>query len=321
MPPEDAGKLLARNQNGPSLMDWERVQRFFEKGAVGIDSLEPSNLDYAEAQKGAYSGTVEAEKRSVRATDQNQRDEIHQDTRLTLQEGAKATLVAAAIEGGADFVLAVRAKRREGLALRDFSEQDWRDVAADAGFGFAKGGVRGVSILSLTNFTTTSAAAASSIVTASFGLAEQANKLRRGEIDETQFIDNAEFLSLDAAVSALSSSLGQVLIPVPIIGAVIGNTVGSVIYRAASSALSEQEAALIERHLAEQHALDARLATEYQELLEKLDASILNYLEVLERAFSPDMEVALLGSVELARELGVDEVLDSEEKVLAYFLD
>ncbi|WP_156666255.1 hypothetical protein [Rhodococcus sp. HS-D2] len=48
-----------------------------------------------------------------------------------------------------------------------------------------------------------------------------------------------------------------------------------------------------------------------------------DYLGVLERAFSPDVEDALLGSVELALELGVasEEVLDSVEKVLAYFLN
>ncbi|MCU1522040.1 MAG: hypothetical protein JWN19_2425 [Arthrobacter sp.] len=48
-----------------------------------------------------------------------------------------------------------------------------------------------------------------------------------------------------------------------------------------------------------------------------------DYLELLERAFSPDVQVALFASVELARGLGVPagEILDSEEKVLAYSLD
>jgi hypothetical protein len=48
-----------------------------------------------------------------------------------------------------------------------------------------------------------------------------------------------------------------------------------------------------------------------------------DYLGVLERAFSPDVEVTLLRSVELALELGVasEEVLNSDEKVLANFLD
>ena len=77
------------------------------------------------------------------------------------------------------------------------------------------------------------------------------------------------------------------------------------------------------QYVGEQRALDEQLAAQYQELIDKLEASMSDYLGVLERAFSPDVEVALLGSVELALELGVasEEVLNSDEKVLAYFLN
>ena len=64
------------------------------------------------------------------------------------------------------------------------------------------------------------------MVSAAFGIAEQANKLRRSEIDESEFIENSGLLSLTAAVSALSSYVGQALTAVPVLGAVIGNTIG-----------------------------------------------------------------------------------------------
>ncbi len=299
------------------------MQAFFEEGSVGIESLEPSNLEYHAVQKGVYGSTLEAEKESLLSTDQSQRDAAHQRSQPRLKEAAKAALVAAAVEGGTAFVLAVVEKRRQGKKLKDFTSHDWADIAGDTGFGVAKGGVRGLSIYTLTNFTATSAAVASAIVTAAFGIAEQANKLRRGEIDELEFIENAELVSLEAAVSALSSFVGQALIPVPVLGAVIGNTVGTVMYKAVSSSLSKREAELIARYLEEQRVLDEQLAAEYQELINKLDESIADYLEVLERAFSPDVAVSLLGSVELAMAIGVaaDEVLDSEQKILTYFLD
>lgn len=323
MPPEEAGKSLTRSGGGPSLKDWERVHAFFEEGSVGIESLEPSNLEYREVQMGAYGLTLEAEKESLRSTDQSLRDDAYYESQPKLQEGANTALVAAAIEGGTAFVLAVTRKRREGKKLKEFTSEDWIDIADDTGYGVVKGGVRGLTIYSLTNYTATSAAVASSIVTAAFGIAEQANKLRHGEIDELGFIENAELVSLEAAISALSSFVGQALIPVPILGAVMGNTVGTVMYKAASSSLSKREAALIEHYLGEQRLLDQQLAAEYQELIETLDASMSDYLGVLERAFSPDVRVALLGSIELAQGLGVasEEVLDSEQKVLAYFLD
>lgn len=323
MPREEAGKLLTLGGDGPSLKDWARVHAFFKEGSVGIESLEPSHLKYPEVQKGAYGATLETEKDSLRSTDQSLRDAAYQESRPTLRAGMKATLAAAAIEGGTALVVAVVEKRRAGKQLRDFTSEDWADVAGEGGLGVAKGGVRGVSIYWLTNFTATSAAVASSIVTAAFGVAEQANKLRRGEIDELEFIENAELVCLETAISALSSLAGQALIPVPVLGAVIGNSVGIIMYRAASSSLSKREASLILHYVDEQRALDEQLAAEHQGLIEQLEASMSDYLGVLERAFSLDVEVALLGSVELALELGVasDEVLNSEEEVLAYFLD
>ncbi|CAN5238242.1 hypothetical protein BH09ACT6_BH09ACT6_13000 [soil metagenome] len=320
---EDASTLLTRSGDGPSIKSWERVQAFFETGGVSVESLEPSNLEYHEVQRGAYDSTLIGEKESLHSTDQSRHDTAYRESRPTLQQGAKVTLTAAAIEGGTTFVLAVVKKRREGTKLKEFTTEDWVGIANETGFGFVKGGARGVSIYSLTNFTATSAGVASSIVTAAFGIAEQANKLRCGEIDEFEFIQNAELVSLEAAVSALSSFVGQAVIPVPVLGAVIGNTVGIVMYKAVSSSLSKREAALIKRYLSEQQVLDKQSAAQHQKLIEKLDSSMSDYLGVLERAFSPDMDAAFVGSVELAWRLGVasGDVLDTDEKVHSYFLD
>ncbi|MFC9997751.1 hypothetical protein [Nocardia sp. NPDC127526] len=323
MSPEEASKLLSRSSDGPSLNDWQRVQVFFQDGSVGFESLEPSTLEYNEVQRGVYTSTMAAEKDSLRATDRSLRDDAHQRSLPTLREGGTAALTAAATAGGTTFVLAVVAKRREGKRLNEFSERDWIDIAGETGSGFGKGGIRGLSIYALTNLTATSAAVASSIVTTSFSIAEQANKLRRNEIDELEFIETSELITLEAAVHALSAFVGQATIPIPILGAVIGTAVGTVMYKAVASSLTKREAALIERYLDEQRTLDEQLATEYQAILDKLDQSMSDYLGLLERAFSPDVQVALVGSVELAMELGVasNEILDSDEKVDAYFLD
>ncbi|MFC5128341.1 hypothetical protein ACFPRL_36320 [Pseudoclavibacter helvolus] len=183
--------------------------------------------------------------------------------------------------------------------------------------------MRGLTIYSLTNFTKTSAAVASAVVTASFAIAEQANQLRRGEITEAEFIENAELVCLDSAVSALSSLIGQALIPVPVLGAVIGNTVGTIMYKSGKDSLAAREAALIERYLREQQTLAGQLADEYEELIQQLDTSMSDYLDTLDRAFAPSITVALHGSVELALQAGVtpDEVLDTRTKTHAYFLE
>jgi hypothetical protein len=320
---EEAGRLLARGGDGPSFRDWKNVQTFFATRSVDIDSLEPSHLRYDEVQRGAYGATLEGEKESLRATDQGRRDDAHRASRPGVSEGARATLVAAGVEGATSFVLAVVRKRRAGTRLPDFTDEDWAEIAGDSGRGVLRGGIRGLSIYSLTNFTATSAAVASAMVTAAFGIAEQAHRLRKGEIAEVEFIENAELVCLEAAVGALSSFVGQALIPVPVLGAVIGNTVGMIMFSAASSSLSRHEAALIEGYLRDQRDLDEHLAAEHQELIDELDVSMAACLQVLERAFSPDVAEALLGSVDLARTVGVatERILDSEEKARSYFLD
>ncbi|MEZ5199855.1 MAG: hypothetical protein R2742_00550 [Micropruina glycogenica] len=55
------GQFLTRS-GGPSLSDWERIQVFFKENSLGIESLEPSNLEYCEVQRGIYSTTLDAEK-------------------------------------------------------------------------------------------------------------------------------------------------------------------------------------------------------------------------------------------------------------------
>lgn len=93
--------------------------------------------------------------------------------------------------------------------------------------------------------------------------------------------------------------------------------------KAVFSSLSQQEVKLIERYLPDQRDLGDRLAAEYEVLIETLDVSMVEYLELLERVFAPDPAEAFLGSIELARSVGVptEEILDSKAKTLSYFMD
>lgn len=180
MTAEDAGKLLSRSGDGPSLTDWKRVQTFFSTDSIGLESVEASHLGYADVQRDAYGVTFEAEKETLRATDANLREKTRQENRPTVGQGARATLVAAGVEGGTTFVLSLVDKRRQGKKLKDLTTDDWTEIAGDTAIGAARGGVRGLSIYSLINLTMTSAAVANMMAAAAFGVADQANKFRRG---------------------------------------------------------------------------------------------------------------------------------------------
>lgn len=321
MPADVANKLPTSNGDF-SLRQWKEVHAFFETNDIDPSKLEASIFKYDDVQQGAIATTFDREKDHLQEVDQEQRDTAYQKSRPTLDEGLKATAVAATVEGVTTFVMAVAHKCRAGKKIKDFNQADWIEIAGDSGKGTIKGGVRGASIYILTNYTATPAAVASAITTATFGVAEQAHLFRNGTIDEVQFIENSEILCLNASVSALSSFVGQVLIPVPVLGAVIGNAVGTMIYQAGKDSLSTKEKGLIERYLKELADLDEKLVSEYSQYIAQLNHCFAEYMELLTVTFDPDIEKAFDSSVALAKYMGVPdkEILDSYDKIASYYL-
>lgn len=321
--PESAANKMPTSTGEFSLKQWKEVHEFFRQGELAIHNLEPSTLSYGESQADAITSTFEKEKDRLSENDQAKRDAAYLESKPTVAEGAKVTLISATIEGGTAFCMAIARKRKTGKQIKDFDADDWQEIAGDTGKGTAKGGVRGTSIYLLTNYTATPAAVASAIVTASFGVAEQAHLFRTGKIDEVQFIEHSELLCMDAAVSALSSFAGQVLIPVPVLGAVIGNTVGTLMYQIAKDKFSEKEQVVINGYLESLAKMEAQLSQEFQHYIETLSSNFAAFVELLNCAFSPDIEIALIGSAKLAKQMGVptEEIQDSYEKIVKYFTE
>lgn len=306
-----------------SLKQWREVHEFFENGDIPLDKVEPSKLKYSEVQKGTYEQTFSKEKDSLRKRNQERKEQAYNKSKPTLSEGAKATAAAAAIEGAMALCLGIAEKRKSGKKFNAFDEEDWKEIAATTGKGTLKGSIRGASIYTLTNFTATPAAVASAMVTATFGIAEQAYQLKQGNVNEQRFIENTEMLCLDASVSALSSFAGQILIPVPVLGAVIGNTVGTMMYQIAKDNLSAREQKIFEEYAEAVRQLDVSLQDQYQEFVDEIGKDTKLFMELLNRAFAPDIRVAFEGSIDLAKSCGVpvDEILDSKEKIASYFMD
>lgn len=338
MPASEAGKL-SMNADGCSYRQWKNVHKFFENNDIKIKDIEPSKLDYADVQKETYKATIDNEKKSINETNDERNSKIYDDNKASIEEGAKAAVFSAAIEGATTLALEIRKKHKEGKELADFTKDDWNDVLSQAGKGTIKGGVRGISIYTLSNmipavdvgnnlaalqiYSRKASVTASALTTAAFAVAEQLHLLRKGEISKTDFLWNAEVVCLDVSISALSSLLGQAIIPVPILGAVIGNTVGTMLYQMAKENFTAAEQKTMDSYLMRQKIVDKELAERYESYIETLKSSVSAYMMILEDAFSPDITVALNGSVQLALACGVptDELLDTQDKIESYFLD
>ena len=301
----------------------QKLNDFQQQTGIDLSSnkIQPAVGKYSEVQLGKIDETIEKEESTIKETDKKQRDEAHQQSKPTLQEGLKATGVSAAVEGGMSFCLAVAKKLRAGKKLNEFTEEDWKEVGIDTAGGTGKGAIRGASIYGLTNFTATPAAVASAMVTATFGVAAQANLLRQNKITGEEFIENSEVVCLDVTISAIASVIGQVAIPVPVLGAVIGNAVGMFMYGIAKDNLSKHEQQLISKFNNDINSLNAQLNEQYKALIELLKREFAKFRSVVALAFDFDVNIAFTGSVELAQYVGCDnsKILKNKAEVDSYF--
>ena len=322
MPKEEAAKLVSSN-DGPSYSTWKSVHEFFDPSGFSIEDLEASKFEYSEVQKNAIADKMAEEKSKLAEESEQIKKSIYEEHKPTLQEGAKAAAAGAAFEAGTAFALSMKRHLGNGKRIGDLTRDDWEEIAKDSGVGFVKGGVRGGAVYGLNNYTATPSSVASALVTAFFGVADCAYRFRKGELTETEFIENSEIACLDASVSAFSSFVGQAIIPVPVLGALVGNAVGTTVYELGKDLYNKREAELLAHYAQELEALDAELDGEYAACVNSLRENMSAYISLLGKAFSPNVAMAFSGSVELAASLNVPdgEILHTCEEVDDFFLN
>lgn len=299
------------------------VKQFESKTGLSFTKdVNPSVTGYKDVQQGKIHKTIDDEEKNIKKEDQKQRDKAYEKSKPTLQEGLKVTAVSAAVEGGVGFCLAVAKKIKSGKNLSDFTAEDWKEVGIDTGVSTLKGGIRGGAIYAATNFTATSSNVASAYVTAVFGVASQINLYRSGNVSKEDFVINCETICLDVSVSAVASLAGQVLIPVPVLGAVIGNVVGETVYEICKKYGDASTQKIVEGYHIEIEQLKLKLDEKYKAFMLDLLQKFKRFKDLEELAFDEDVNKAFEGSYKLALEVGVksDKVLMNLNDIDSYFM-
>jgi len=318
MPENEASKLSKEEYRL-----WLYIKNFFKTNNISPNDLEGTVIDYSEAQSGKANETIENEKKNIKRKDQEEREKIYKKSKPSVKEGAKVTAISALIEGGVSFGLAIQKKRKSGKKLSEFTEEDWKEIGIGTAKGTGRGAIRGSVIYIMTNFTLTPAAVASGLVTAVLGMKAEAEKLRKGFITKEEFLVNSEVLSLDVTISTLSSILGEILIPIPVLGAVIGNVAGTYMYDIAKRYLDNEEEKLISSYNTNINMLNQYLDEEYKMILKLLKEEFKKYKSLIDLAFSKDINKAFEGSISLAEYIGVDnrKILRNMKDIDVYFLN
>lgn len=314
---EEAGRLSREDYRL-----WRYIKDFFENKGIDFTNIEPSVIDYNDVQRNAADNTISREVKNIRKNNQEIRDKLYQKGRPSSKELVKTSATAAAAEGGITFCMGVYKKRKTGKRLSEFDTDDWKELGIDTTKTGVKGGVRGASVYGMTNFTATPAAVACALVTATFGMIAEANKLKAGMINQEEFCVNSETLCLDVTISAVSSVLGEVIIPVPVLGAVIGHAAGMFMYGIAKEVMAEEEQKTIQQYNQSMRDLEDMLDKRYKVVWKQLESEIKKYDSLVKWAFSEDANESFAGSVQMAEYSGVSKnrILRNRQDIGCYFL-
>lgn len=288
---------------------WHRLRAAETKGIVLGKTVEPANINYGDSFKENYAGAIKREEDSLRTEDARARTEARDAAKPTIGEAAKMIGAGAALEGGTALASSLYNKIHEGKKIGELKSEDWKDIGFSTAQGTAKGGVRGAVVYAVVNYTPMPGAAATAMVTATYGMIGQARQLRNGKISDIEFIENSEALCYEVAISAISAAVGQTLIPVPVLGSLVGSIVGGFMLDIARTVLSDNEIKLIGEFQKEIDSARRSLDVGLRNKLEKYEAEIVQYDSLIDRLFDVDIQVAHAASIEFAERAGVEEEL------------
>lgn len=301
------------------------------------DVVKPGISKYSEVQQAVAHDTVSNHKNEILKENISIKENIRNDTSSKLQnntiahgpsftEGAKVAGVGAIVGGGLKAGMAVYFKcKKDNKKISDFTPDDWKDIGVNFGSGAVQGGVSGSSLYLLTNYTSLSAPLASSFVSAACGIAKIGHSYSTGEISADEFIEQSQIVCFDAAAVGLGAAAGQAIIPIPVIGALVGSLAAKYGVELWKQTLGKQSEEL-SRKLNEFHnsilikfdIVFQKYISKIHKYFEKLDLFINNAFN-----FSLNAQFRFENSIKLATCVGVPEakILKSVDEVDGFFLN
>ena len=302
------------------------------KGLTSYKSwMKSSVLNYNDAQKNSINSFLDSEEKNIRKTVRLKQQELNKKRLVAqknslprIKEANKIARNAAFLQGGLALMFNVYGKYKEGKTIFEFDQSDWLDCGLETVEGAVKGSISGYAIYGLTNVFKMSAPNASAFVTASYGMVDIITKLRTNEITEDEFINFITINTLDTTLATIGSCVGQTLIPVPVLGAVVGSIATSIIWEIGKGILSDREQELIQnyRENLDNHIkkLDDKYKIIFNDVMDKYHK--LGQLQDYSFDLSINTRLRFEYTIELAEYIGVsdDEILHDLSEIDSYFL-
>lgn len=286
-----------------------------------FDVVKPGTSNYAEVQQGAVHETLDAHEQELSSKNEEIKTEVNQAHQASLVEGLKATSIAAVVGGTLSFGMGLYAHYKNGKNpfKGELNQEEWQALGIDTAKGAAIGGVTGAAVYGLTNYASLSAPFAAAVVSAAKGLTSLQSDYQQGNISLDEFTSMGLVLCSESAIVGLATAVGQTLIPVPILGAVIGSLAGQLML----NLLGEDSGKTITAIKKEMDSFLVDLNETYLKVVETIKAEFKRLGDLTIVAFDFELNISLLDrSVELAQAYGIadDMILKSTADVDDYFL-
>jgi len=304
-----------------------------ESGQKFTDIVKSANANYSDVQLGKINDTIDKFNDELKKANDKIVGTIKEDTKQRIKdvaeqykpnlgEATKAGITGAVVGGGLKLAIKIYQKKKTGKKIGEFTAEDWKEIGLDTAKGAAQGGITGVSIYGLTNYANMSAPIAGGFVSASFGLAKSLYAYKSGEITFEEFKDNSETICLESSFVALGTLLGQTVIPVPILGAVVGSVASSVAMDVYKKVFAEEKQLFEEyfRQVQKERNIYSEEVRKYvDEIVEKYNEISTNIQNVFNEDFKEIVRFEY--STKLALSCGVpeNEILTTSKDIDDYF--
>lgn len=283
--------------------------------------VQSSVVNYPDVQVFKAPATLDNEQHDLADKNEKLKDKIVDDHKPSLQGAAQAALVGGAVVATLSLATGLYAKYKAGKNVfkGDFTAADWQEVGLDTAKGAAGGAVAAGSIYLMTNYAGMAAPFASAVVSAVKGISSLAEDYRKGDISFDEFVDLGMIICAESAIVGVSTAVGQALIPIPVLGAVIGSLAGKMV----AEFTTGQNEKVAQRLRDDMEAFKAKLDGKLKEVLETITAEFdrLNNLTVAAFDFRLNSNLRAR-SVDLAVAYGVraDKVITNEAALDKFML-
>lgn len=287
------------------------------------DVVRPSISKYEEVQQGTMNQTLNQHENDIKTENEKQKEIIRDEHQANLYEGLKATAAATAVGASISLCTSLYRKyKKEGKNIfnGDLTKEDWKEIGLHTAKDSAFAGVTGLSIYAITNCAGLSAPLAGAFVTAVKGVGSLVNDYRLGNITLEEFQVDSIFLCADSAVVYMSTIVGQTLIPIPILGSVIGAMAGKLV----SNILLGDNNELAKKMEASMQAFLKTIDKAYQDVVNKISNEFDKIEDFRRKAFNAKTNISIIEtSITLAQVYSVPEykILKNEKDLQKYLFN